>query len=43
MLGIYLIKSGTLAFVLMSHNNAIYSKQSSGSIIGFEDFPYALH
>lgn len=43
MLGIYFIKDGTLAFVLTNQDNAIYGRAGTGDVIGFEDFPYALH
>ena len=38
--GLYFIKSGSLAFVLPSVNNAIYTTINSGKICGFEDYPY---
>jgi hypothetical protein len=43
MTGFYFIKSGKVAYVLASYNNAIISKAGKGTIIGFEDYPYYLH
>lgn len=36
--GVFCIKSGSLAFVLVEYRNAIYLKKASGSIIGYEDY-----
>lgn len=43
MTGTYFIRTGSVAFVVASSNNAIVQRFSRGSVVGFEDLPYFLH
>lgn len=40
--GVFFIKEGIVAFVLVNYKNAIYWRAKQGSIVGFEDVVYPL-